>query len=53
MDKNSGHYLRSNYRVDILGDDRSTTYERELKVKGDDPTDVRVAAEWIRGRVMP
>ncbi|MBU5557460.1 MAG: hypothetical protein QW751_00040 [Candidatus Aenigmatarchaeota archaeon] len=53
MDKHSPHYLRSNFSYAFHGNDKSTTYVRELKVDGNDPTDVRVAAEWIRGKVMP
>ncbi len=53
MDKGSGHYLRSTYSIEMSGDNNGTTYERDLKVSGNNPTDVRVAAEWIRGKVMP
>ena len=53
MDRHSGHYLRSDFNTKMYGDGNSTTYERNLEVRGENPTDVRITAEWIRSRVMP
>ncbi len=53
MDKKSYDYVKSSYREELYGDEKSTTYERELKVNGKDPSRVGVTAQWVKNKVMP
>lgn len=53
IDKRSVNYVKSSYREELYGDEKSTTYERELKVSGKDPSRVGVTGQWIKNKVMP
>lgn len=53
MDKRSPDYVKSSFIENYYGDENSTTYERGLEIKGNDPAVVRRTAIDVRTRVMP
>jgi len=53
VDKSSPYYLKSSYEDRFYGDEKSTTYERKLRVEGNEKDFVKDAAGDIKARVMP
>lgn len=53
LKKNSSDYMKSSFESALYGNDSYTTLERELKIDGRNREEVRAAAPWIRGDVMP
>jgi len=53
LNKNSPTYMKSSYERKLYGDENYTTLEREFKIEGKDREEVRAAAPWVKGDVMP
>lgn len=53
MDKDSKHYLKTTYKLEIYGDGKSTTCEKEFTIYGNDKDNVDSSAGWIKSKVMP
>ena len=53
VNKNSPYYMKSSYEQKLYGNENYTTFEREFKIDGKDKEEVRAAAPWIKGDVMP
>jgi hypothetical protein len=53
MKKNSPDYMKSSFESAFYGNDNYTTFERELKIEGKNEKEIRAAAPWIKGEVMP
>jgi hypothetical protein len=53
MDKKSPYYMKSSYESNFYGDKNSIELVREFKIDGKDRDEVKAAAPWVKGDVMP
>lgn len=52
VNKKSPYYVKSEFEKKFSGNENSTTFERELKVKGKDRDHVKYAAIHTQSEVM-